>query len=140
MDEAGRVLVVGAGIGGLTAAVELARRGLPVTVIEKAERVGGKMREVVVSGRAVDALSPHDRAWVDANALVRASQDSLSAAAAIPLLRPAEGLEVLEAMLREARASDDEARAVYRQAIAAWKAGKPAAGGRAATPPAAAGS
>lgn len=89
---------------------------------------------------AIDALSPHDRAWVDANALVRASQDSLSAAAAIPLLRPAEGLEVLEAMLREARASDDEARAVYRQAIAAWKAGKPAAGGRAATPPAAAGS
>lgn len=55
MDEAGRVLVVGAGIGGLTAAVELARRGLPVTVIEKAERVGGKMREVVVSGRAVDS-------------------------------------------------------------------------------------
>jgi 1-hydroxycarotenoid 3,4-desaturase len=55
MDEAGRSLVVGAGIGGLTAAVELARRGVPVTLIERAERVGGKMREVVVGGRPIDS-------------------------------------------------------------------------------------
>lgn len=55
MDDSGRVIVVGAGVGGLTAAVELARRGMAVTVIEKAGRVGGKMREVTVAGRAIDA-------------------------------------------------------------------------------------
>lgn len=55
MDDSTRVIVVGAGVGGLTAAVELARRGMAVTVLEKAERVGGKMREVTVSGRAMDA-------------------------------------------------------------------------------------
>lgn len=55
MDDSARVLVVGAGVGGLVAAIELARRGVPVTVIERAERVGGKMREVVVGGRPVDS-------------------------------------------------------------------------------------
>ncbi|MEZ4301683.1 MAG: phytoene desaturase family protein [Polyangiaceae bacterium] len=55
MEKGGRVLVVGAGIGGLTAAVELARRGLSVTVVEKAPRVGGKMREVLADGRAIDS-------------------------------------------------------------------------------------
>lgn len=54
MDVAGRVVVVGAGVGGLTAAVELARRGIEVVVLERAERVGGKMREVSVAGRALD--------------------------------------------------------------------------------------
>ena len=54
MDLPGRVVVVGAGVGGLTAAVELARRGLEVTVLERAARVGGKMREVEVAGRTFD--------------------------------------------------------------------------------------
>jgi 1-hydroxycarotenoid 3,4-desaturase len=55
MHDSERVIVVGAGVGGLTAAVELARRGIGVTVLEKAARIGGKMREVSVSGRAIDA-------------------------------------------------------------------------------------
>jgi salicylate hydroxylase len=33
------VVIAGAGIGGLTAAIALARRGFPVTVIEQAERL-----------------------------------------------------------------------------------------------------
>ena len=37
---------MGAGIGGLTCAIELARRGTAVTVVEKAQRPGGKMREI----------------------------------------------------------------------------------------------
>ncbi len=37
------VAVVGAGIGGLSAAIRLAVAGLPVTVYEKNDRVGGKM-------------------------------------------------------------------------------------------------
>ncbi len=55
MAESERVLVVGAGVGGLAAAIELAARGLDVTILERGSRPGGKMREVVVAGRALDA-------------------------------------------------------------------------------------
>jgi 1-hydroxycarotenoid 3,4-desaturase len=47
--------VIGAGIAGLTAAVELAARGLAVTVVERAERPGGKMREIEIGGARLDA-------------------------------------------------------------------------------------
>ncbi len=50
-----RVVIVGAGIGGLTAAVELAARGLDVTVLERASSPGGKMREVAVGEHRIDA-------------------------------------------------------------------------------------
>ncbi|KPF64216.1 CrtD protein [Bosea sp. AAP35] len=50
-----RILIIGAGIGGLVSALLLATRGCDVTVIEKAEAPGGKMREVVVGGRRLDA-------------------------------------------------------------------------------------
>ncbi|MCA3223301.1 MAG: NAD(P)/FAD-dependent oxidoreductase [Burkholderiales bacterium] len=49
------VAVVGAGIGGLTAALLLASRGLHVTLIERAATPGGKMRHVWVDGRPVDS-------------------------------------------------------------------------------------
>ena len=50
-----RVVVIGAGIGGLTAALTLATHGFDVTLVEKEETVGGKMRQVVVDGAAIDA-------------------------------------------------------------------------------------
>ncbi|MDP4002929.1 phytoene desaturase family protein [Methylobacterium sp. NEAU K] len=50
-----RVVVIGAGIGGLAAALRLAQAGLDVTVLERAARPGGKMRSVPVGGRAVEA-------------------------------------------------------------------------------------
>jgi len=50
-----RVAVIGAGVGGLAAALLLAARGLDVTVLERAATPGGKLRELVVDGRAVDA-------------------------------------------------------------------------------------
>lgn len=50
-----RAVVIGAGIGGLAAAVDLARRGLPVTVVEGASQPGGKMRELQVEGQRIDS-------------------------------------------------------------------------------------
>lgn len=50
-----RVIVVGAGIGGLVAALELAARGVEVLLLERAAGPGGKMREVSVGGVAMDA-------------------------------------------------------------------------------------
>jgi len=50
-----RVIVVGAGIGGLVTALELAAQGVGVLVLERASQPGGKMREVSVGGAAMDA-------------------------------------------------------------------------------------
>ena len=49
-----RVAVVGAGMAGLVAAVDLAARGVEVVVLERAAAPGGKMREVKVGGRLLD--------------------------------------------------------------------------------------
>lgn len=49
------VLVIGAGVGGLVAALELAVRGHEVTVLERAATPGGKLRSIPVAGRALDA-------------------------------------------------------------------------------------
>ncbi len=49
------VAVIGAGIGGLAAALLLAARGLEVTVLERAATYGGKLRTLEVAGHAVDA-------------------------------------------------------------------------------------
>ena len=49
------VVVVGAGIAGLTAALQLARRGLQVTLLETADAPGGKMRQPLVDGAAIDS-------------------------------------------------------------------------------------
>jgi 1-hydroxycarotenoid 3,4-desaturase len=50
-----RIVVIGAGVGGLAAALELAARGLEVIVIEKAAAPGGKMRRIAVAGASLDA-------------------------------------------------------------------------------------
>ena len=49
------IVVIGAGIGGLSAALLLAAQGVAVTVLERAAAPGGKMRTVGVAGRALDA-------------------------------------------------------------------------------------
>lgn len=50
-----RVVVVGAGVGGLAAAVDLARHGAEVLVLERATGPGGKMRQVEAEGVGIDA-------------------------------------------------------------------------------------
>jgi 1-hydroxycarotenoid 3,4-desaturase len=49
-----RVVIVGAGMGGLTAALLLADKGCAVTVIEKESHPGGKLRSVRVGDVAID--------------------------------------------------------------------------------------
>jgi 1-hydroxycarotenoid 3,4-desaturase len=55
MPRSGQVVIVGAGIGGLACAIDLARRGVEVTVAEAAAAPGGKMRDILVGGRPIDS-------------------------------------------------------------------------------------
>ncbi len=50
-----KVAVVGAGIGGLVAALELAVAGCDVTLLERQAAPGGKMRQVMAGGVPIDA-------------------------------------------------------------------------------------
>ena len=49
-----QVVVIGAGIGGMSAAIMLARRGFHVTVIEKNDHVGGKLNQLRTKGFSFD--------------------------------------------------------------------------------------
>ena len=49
------VVIIGAGIGGLSAAALLTARGFAVTVVEKEAAVGGKLRTLPPGGRPIDA-------------------------------------------------------------------------------------
>ena len=49
------VVVVGAGMGGLVSALLLAHQGVRVTVVEKAQEPGGKVRQLQVAGAAIDS-------------------------------------------------------------------------------------
>jgi 1-hydroxycarotenoid 3,4-desaturase len=50
-----RVIVIGAGVGGLAAAISLAARGLDVDIYERAATPGGKLREVALGEARIDA-------------------------------------------------------------------------------------
>ncbi|WP_276611156.1 1-hydroxycarotenoid 3,4-desaturase CrtD [Lichenicoccus roseus] len=50
-----RVAIIGAGMGGLAAAIDLAHRGVAVTVLERGLQPGGKMRTVAVGNAVLDA-------------------------------------------------------------------------------------
>jgi len=51
MNDRGRVVIVGAGLAGLRAALELSRRGWRVKLLEKRGRPGGRIRRVGARGR-----------------------------------------------------------------------------------------
>ena len=49
-----RVVVVGAGIGGLASAIHLAAMGFGVTVVERNKQAGGKLRQISIAGEPID--------------------------------------------------------------------------------------
>lgn len=55
MSKSPKILIIGAGIGGLTAALELAHQGLDVTVLEKGLAPGGKIRQIQVGDSHIDS-------------------------------------------------------------------------------------
>ena len=55
MNSSRHVVVIGAGIAGLSAAVDLASSGYKVTVLERGPEAGGKMRELVADGKGIDS-------------------------------------------------------------------------------------
>jgi 1-hydroxycarotenoid 3,4-desaturase len=50
-----RIAVIGAGVGGLAAAIDLAGSGFEVLLFERAQAPGGKVRQVIIDGRPLDA-------------------------------------------------------------------------------------
>ena len=76
-----RVIVVGAGVGGLTAARDLVDSGHEVTVLEASDRVGGKLRSEAVAGVRVD---------VGAEAMLarRPEGVALAASLGLPVVHP----------------------------------------------------
>ncbi|MEI7784341.1 MAG: 1-hydroxycarotenoid 3,4-desaturase CrtD [Betaproteobacteria bacterium] len=50
-----RVVVIGAGMAGLVSALQLAHQGLDVTVLESSDSPGGKIRQPIVDGAAIDS-------------------------------------------------------------------------------------
>ena len=49
-----QIVIIGAGLGGLSAAVTMASRGYDVTVIEKNQHVGGKLMPIITDGHRFD--------------------------------------------------------------------------------------
>jgi 1-hydroxycarotenoid 3,4-desaturase len=50
-----RIIIIGAGVGGLVAAMLLAATGRAVVVLEKQQSTGGKLRRVIAAGQEIDA-------------------------------------------------------------------------------------
>ena len=50
-----RVAVIGAGMAGLSAAIDLARSGCEVVLFERAQSPGGKLREIAIANARLDA-------------------------------------------------------------------------------------
>ena len=105
LPAAHRVVVVGAGIGGLVAALLLAARGLDVTLLEAQEAPGGKMRPLEVDGATLDAgPTVFTMRWVFDELL---HEIGSSAAAALPPLEP------LAVLARHAWAGDGSGLDLY---------------------------
>jgi len=89
--RAERVVVIGAGIGGLCSALALSAEGFAVTLIERSNAPGGKMRSVEAAGLPVDSgPTVFTMKWVF-DALFERAGLSFDAAVALDRAENAEG-------------------------------------------------
>jgi 1-hydroxycarotenoid 3,4-desaturase len=80
------VVIIGAGIGGLSAAALLAARGFGVKVVEKEATVGGKLRTLSPGGRPIDAgPTVFTMRWVFESIFAQAGADFASSIKLSPL-------------------------------------------------------
>ncbi|MDQ1278600.1 MAG: all-trans-retinol 13,14-reductase [Thermodesulfobacteriota bacterium] len=88
----GQVLIIGSGVGGLTAGIILAQLKLPVTIVEKNPQPGGLMRSYRRAG--IDCpVGVHYLGALDRGQLLRRLWDALGVTPLIPLERMgAEGI------------------------------------------------
>uniref|UniRef100_A0A6U4KEZ1 Amine oxidase domain-containing protein n=1 Tax=Hemiselmis andersenii TaxID=464988 RepID=A0A6U4KEZ1_HEMAN len=49
-----KVIVVGGGVAGLSCAIQLSQKGIPVTVVEASDGIGGRVRSDIVDGFVLD--------------------------------------------------------------------------------------
>jgi 1-hydroxycarotenoid 3,4-desaturase len=81
-----KVVIIGAGIGGLSAAALLAARGFGVTVVEKEAAVGGKLRTLSPVGRPIDAgPTVFTMRWVFESIFAQAGTDFAQSVKLTPL-------------------------------------------------------
>ena len=81
--SARHVVVVGGGIAGLTSALALAERGVRVTVLERDQRLGGRVRAWPVDGPGSDAWMSRGfhaffRQYYNLRAVLRRTDPTLS--------------------------------------------------------------
>lgn len=109
--SATRVVVVGAGIGGLTSAALLAAQGCDVTVVDMADQPGGKARHDAVDGVAVDAgptvFTKRDVFTAIFDACGGSLDDAISLRPASVLARHAWGTDETLDLFADAAASED---------------------------------
>ena len=74
-----RIVVIGAGLGGLAASALLARAGHQVTVVERQDWVGGKSRRIELAGQRIDT-GPSMVTFPDVWRQVMAAYDALGPA------------------------------------------------------------
>jgi 1-hydroxycarotenoid 3,4-desaturase len=106
-----RVAIIGAGLGGLAAAIDLAVGGAKVTVVDRASAPGGKMRELSVGGRAIDSgPTVFTMRWVFEELFAHAGEalsDRVTLHKATTLARHAwEGPQQLDLFADRARSAD----------------------------------
>lgn len=122
-QKAPHVIVIGAGFGGLSAAAHLHARGAKVTILERADTVGGKAARQVEQGFVFDT----GPTLLTMPEVVRQAFAAVSAAASMPTIEPvdpqcrylfADGAELL---VRRDRAATAEGIARFSEADArAW--------------------
>lgn len=86
----GHVIVIGSGVGGMTAAVLLARLGHRVTVVEKNKFPGGLMRSYVREGIECE-VGIHYIGAMDTGQPLRLIFDALGITGRVPVVRMGEG-------------------------------------------------